>query len=211
MNARLLVVLGLWLGGCEGPNVDSGSDPELEIKEGDPCNWSNATCLDEHTLLRCLDRVWTPQSCDGYCASLGAGVSAGACEVEQELGDPTQLCECRPAPDGCYPRQGTCVDEDTISWCADDWTWQGSSCTSVCEAHSLLSLGCSELAELATCLCTQIGTTCDAQFDTSTCADGSTLVTCEAGLWTAVDCGQGCESGGTCAPGASEEAGCVCD
>ncbi len=214
MTSRAVAVTWVFvvgLGGCGEVDAPDQTD-EPTINAGEPCSWAHAVCMDEDTVLRCVDHVWTPDSCASYCPSLGPGVSAGMCRVELDAGEPEQLCACTPADDGCYPGQGACVDEDTISWCAGDWTWATSSCADECGALGQLSLGCSEGGDAAACMCTLLGTPCDADVDAPTCADASAVVACEGAQWALVDCGQDCGGGGACVPGAVDEgAGCVCE
>ena len=201
--------LALALGACGAAAEEPAT--MLEIREGDPCRWSGATCLDAQELLVCVDRVWTAQSCASTCEALAPGVSAGSCREEFELGEPAQLCACEPPEGGCEPAQGSCLDADTLRWCGPDWGWQSSSCASLCAEDSSISLGCVASSASATCLCTQVGTPCDEQEATSLCASSTELVHCEAGAWALSECANACEGGGSCVPGAAPSgAACEC-
>lgn len=211
-GAWIWLVLGLCVVACAEDEPTPAEPVEFEVNEGDPCNWAGASCIDDSELLRCVEGYWTAQGCDGYCASLGPGVSSPGCDVELALGSPAQLCTCEPPADGCYPGQGACEDGDSITWCADDWTWTMSACAEVCEARELLSLGCDSIGEYAVCLCTNTGTPC--ADEPPVCATDSILSACEDGLWVETDCAELCGAPAPCNPAAAGAAAggaaCAC-
>lgn len=202
------LVFVLYVGACVDQEPPPPDPHPLEVEEGEPCNWSGASCIDDSEMLRCIDGIWAAQSCDEYCADLGPDVASSGCDLALGTSFPQQLCVCEPPSEGCHPGQGRCDDQDTITWCADDWSWTLSSCTTLCATRSLLSLGCDSIGESAVCICTNIGTACDS--DPPVCATGSSLSTCEDGLWVELDCVASCGGAGICDPGALGGAACAC-
>jgi hypothetical protein len=204
--AICLAALALLLLGCAPPE-EIVSDNFGPI-EGGLCRWEHASCIDDVEMLRCDEGEWTRQSCTEYCQSIGTGVSSRGCDIERATDHPDALCTCTPTAAGCQPGEGRCDDADRLGWCADDWTWQSSSCNAVCIAESLVSLGCAPYEDRATCLCTNVGTPC--QGDTSLCATDSTLTRCEDGHWVEIECSELCGWAASCNPGLPGGAACPC-
>lgn len=188
---------------------DPPSPPEMaEIMAGELCHSSVAECRDEGSLLWCADVRWTLTDCAAYCGSLGVGVTSSGCDTTLAIGAPAQLCNCEPPPDGCYPQQGMCESEDALMWCTDGYSWTTTSCTSLCEAQALLSLGCESVGDSAVCMCTNTGAPCAGE--PPVCADLTTLSACQNGVWELIDCADACGGPGSCNPATSGGAACAC-
>ena len=170
--------------------------PALE-REGDPCRTLQRDCVDDNTLQRCEDEQWTTTSCDELCAAGHPEASSLGCEPKG-LGEDD--CACAPPPGGCLPGESSCVGEDELELCAQDWQWTTLSCSEACaQQAALISLGCIEDEGNASCSCTYEGASCTAEL--SRCIDDSTLASCESGVWSYGDCGDVCEGGeGKCVP-----------
>lgn len=192
--------------GCAAPEEISSDN--FGPTEGGLCRWQHATCIDDVDMLRCLDGAWARQSCTDYCRSIGADVSSKGCDIERSMDFPDALCTCTPSAGGCQPGEGRCDDAETLGWCAEDWTWHSSSCTALCAADSLHSLGCAPYEERATCLCTNVGTACEGE--TSLCATDSTLARCKDGEWAEIECSEVCGWEASCNPSLPGGADCPC-
>ncbi len=192
---------------CAAPEVDEGPVTGEIIEDG-PCATDVVSCLESLDMLQCIEGRWTPSTCDEYCAMLGPGVtSQGSC-TEEGLSLPVLACSCTPPPEGCEPGQARCDDSDTLVWCTDQWTWSNDSCIELCAAQSYESIGCVSSGDKAICMCTNVGTPCTDE--PALCADDSRLISCEAGVWTEVDCSEICGGPGQCDPSMLPQADCVC-
>jgi hypothetical protein len=189
--------------------MSCGDSRERLDQEGDPCRTVFGFCIDDEQAMLCIDEVWTARDCDEVCAAEAPGVVSDGCEATNQIeGD----CVCLPPPGGCTPGEAQCADDTQIDFCSDDWSWSSHLCTDVCAAlptHTI-SLGCDwdELTESASCSCTSAGTPCSDE--TPVCIDDSTLASCEAGVWSWINCADSCnEDAFSCVP-ALGGASCTC-
>jgi hypothetical protein len=181
----------------------------VDLVEGVPCHWEDAMCIDDVDVLHCHEGEWTQNSCADYCGSIGNEVTSVGCNTEQSMDRPDLLCACTPAADGCHPGEARCDGVQTLDWCAKDWTWQSSSCDTLCADRSLLSLGCGSFENKVSCLCTNIGMACED--DSSVCSNDAALAICEHGVWAERQCSDVCGGPGSCEPGPPGGAACRCE
>lgn len=200
--------------GCPAESAET-EVATVDLVEGAPCHWQDAMCIDDADVLHCHEGEWTQQSCTEYCGSIGHEVTSVGCNAEPSqqsshpMDRPDLLCACTPAADGCHPGEARCDSDDTLEWCATDWTWHNSSCDALCADRSLLSLGCGSFENKISCLCTNLGMACAG--DTSVCSSDAALAVCEHGVWAERQCSDVCGGPGSCEPGQWGGAACRCD
>lgn len=201
-QALVLVVLAP-LVGCSEPSV------RLD-RPGDPCRSLIAFCVDEETVMECVDEVWTPTSCADYCEGLAPGVSSEGCSTELL----TDRCACAHPPGGCTPGETACEGDGTLSLCGDAWQWTSVPCEELCgqQAPPANSLGCGSVdnrgEEVDACLCTTEGLPCSNE--PARCVDDQTLARCEGALWAYVRCDLECAGEAICDPSGSSDGEHAC-
>lgn len=182
--AGLVVLL---LGSCM--ETEESGPPMFQHEIGDPCGSATESCIDEHTVQRCVDNIWAALDCDDVCVNLGPAYVSGACVDE--------VCECVLAdPNACTPGDTVCMDPAAVSLCSESQTWEVSDCQAKCQESGLTSVGCVEGEETAACWCSAEGTPCDPNTP-AVCADSVTLAVCIDDEWVFEDCALGCPAG-TC-------------
>lgn len=168
------------------------SEPTWLLEAGDPCNTSYSFCLDDNSLLRCEERIWTQLPCSEFCSEQGPSWVAAGCDDGCQCG----LVE----PEGCTPGETSCAGPDAIQTCSDEQTQVEMDCETVCTELELESLGCREgdQAQAGACWCTLEGTRCES--DEPRCVDAVRIARCIVDTWTFDDCSLDCEGIGECDP-----------
>ena len=187
--AVLAAVAAALVSGCVEFEHRGPPTPNHEI--GDPCGAASDSCIDERTVQRCVNGVWTALDCDDVCTSSGPAYPTGVCVEE--------TCECALAdPNACIPGDTTCEGPSALSTCSDSQTWEITDCDEICQESGLTAVGCVEgFDEASACWCSSEGTPCDPT-TSAICADSVTLAKCIRHKWVFEDCETSCAKGGIC-------------
>lgn len=189
VNGAALAIGTILVIGCADLEQQGPPTPHHEL--GDPCGSATESCIDDNTVQRCVNNVWSAVDCDEACTSLGPAYIAGVCVEE--------TCDCILAdPTACTPGDTTCEGASAVGVCSDSQTWELAECDERCQDSGLTSLGCVESEdESAACWCSAEGTPCVPNTP-AVCAGSSTLAECVGVRWVFDDCGSSCGGEAIC-------------
>lgn len=171
--------------GCE-----DASPARFPIVEGGICiARANPHCVAADTLLVCVERAWTAQSCLDVCAADGLVPSPLGCVPGVD--GRKDSCNCQE-PTDC-DISPTCQSDDTIEACVDGVV-STLDCAEVCAGLDppRASLGCDDAGWISSCTCSLTGTPCDASDVSPRCDSATTLATCVGDTWLIEVCDDAC-------------------
>lgn len=207
-RAGVALLFAAALLGCES----DASPPRFPTVEGGICiARADPQCVDADTLLVCIERAWTAQSCADVCAADGLVPTPLGCVPGVDGFEDSCACQ-----DSC-DISPTCANDDSIDACVDGVA-STLDCSEVCAGMEppRVSLGCDDSGWTGSCTCSLTGTPCNVSDVSPRCDSPTTIATCVGDAWAEEDCGDACgaDEFGYCRSSLVDgqvEVGCICE